>query len=67
MNRLMINTSIEDMSSSLKLRNPSTQDEALKLIDELWLNLRYEARWKNRSVVRKLLRNKIKNTYKIVQ
>jgi hypothetical protein len=67
MNRLIINTSIEDMTSSLKLMNPSTQSEASALINDLWTNLRYEARERNRSSVRKLLRNKIKITYKIIQ
>lgn len=67
MNRLIINTSIEDMSGSLKLMNPSTPGEARKLIEDLWINLRYEARDRNRSSVRKLLRNKIKNAYKIVE
>jgi hypothetical protein len=55
MNRLFINTSIEDMTSSLKLMNPSNEHEAHNLIDTLWTNLR------------KLLRNKIKNTYKMYQ
>lgn len=66
MKRLFINTSIEDMTSSIRLLNPKEPSEAKKFIEELQYNIMVEGQNRNRSSVIKLLKNKITSILKNV-
>lgn len=65
MRNIIVNTSVDDISSSLKCSfKPSTKRDAERMVGVLWNNLRYESKNGKRIAVRRLLISKIKSLYK---
>jgi hypothetical protein len=62
---IIVNTSVDDISSSLRLINPKTGYDIREDITMLNHNLAYEAKNKNRTAVLKLLRAKINKIKKL--
>jgi hypothetical protein len=65
MSRLLNNTSVDDMSSSLKLMNPKTAFEIRDDLELLNDSLANETKFRNRATVVRLLQAKINKVKKL--
>lgn len=61
----MVNTSVDDIRSTLHLMNPKTSEEIRKYLIYLNENFDYEVKNRNRSSVIKMLRSKINQIKKL--
>ena len=65
MSRIIVNTSVDDLISSLRLRDPKTSFEIRDTLEFLNLNLNYEVKNKNRATVIRMLQAKINKVKKL--
>lgn len=61
---MLVDTSVDDLRSSLALMNPTTDAQIESDAQILRENISYESRNKNRSTVIKMLQVKLENIYR---